>query len=177
MTLLRKSRQSREGNGANEDPVVRQYRFLVRTAPLDALEAVNVEALTALDGAGRSTVLTTVQEQLVAGLRLQPDNVPAIARLVTLGERRSPGALLRHCPAGALRRLADAALASEAAFGLLTGYADWDGADPEPSKEEELDKDFHSRWHDARLNPGVEWNSAVSPNPGGLAGGFDAGGF
>lgn len=105
----------------DEDPVVRQYRYLLRTVPPDTLEHMHLEALTEVAGEDRAAVLRTVQEQLVTGLHLQPDEVPALARLVVLGERRSPGALLRHCRPDVLRRLADAALASEAAFGLLTG--------------------------------------------------------
>jgi hypothetical protein len=180
MTPFRKPRGPRDPDGeVAEDPVVRQYRFLLRTAPLDALEAVHLESLGTLDDVDRTAVLSTVQEQLVAGLRLRSGNVPAIARLVTLGERRTPGALLRHCPPEPLQRLAAAALASEAAFGLLTGYAAWDGADPEPPTEAELDKDFGSKWHDARLNPGVAWQNAIGGhNAGGVGGGYggDGGG-
>jgi hypothetical protein len=91
--------------------------------------------------------------QLVAGLRLEADDIPALSRLVVLGERRSPGALLRHCPSATLRRLADAALVSEAAFGLLTGYAAWDGLDPEPAPEEEWQAREHRNWGDPAKYP------------------------
>ena len=45
-----------------EDPVIRQYRFLLRTAPLDALEAAHVEALTPMAPEVRAAVLSGVQE-------------------------------------------------------------------------------------------------------------------
>lgn len=128
--------------------MVRQYRYLLRTAPPDALEHVHLEALAEVSGEDRAAVLRTVQEQLVTGLRLQPDDVPALARLVGLGERRSPGALLRHGHPDVLRRLADAALESEAAFGLLTGYAAWDGEDPAPPAEEAWEARKHRNWAD-----------------------------
>ena len=74
-----------------EDPVVRQYRFLLRTAPSDALEAAHAEALPTLEPHTRAAVLAAVQERLVAGLRLGPDDITRLAHLVTLGERRAPG--------------------------------------------------------------------------------------
>ena len=156
-----------------EDPVVRQYRYLLRSAPTDALEHVHLEALAEVSSDDRATVLRTVQEQLVAGLRLEPDDIPHLSRLVVLGERRSPGALLRHCPAEPLRRLADAALLSEAAFGLLTGYAGWDGLDPEPAPEEEWQARQHRNWSDPADHP-----YAFGNNNGylGTGGGGDGGG-
>ncbi|WP_406832524.1 hypothetical protein ABEG17_06820 [Pedococcus sp. KACC 23699] len=114
-----------------EDPVERQYRYLLRTAPADALEAAHVEALAALPDEVRAAVLTTVQEALVAGQRLRPSDIRPLARLVTAGERRAPGAFLSACPPRARHELADAVVSSEAAFGLLGGYAAWDGSDPE----------------------------------------------
>ena len=128
--------------------MVRQYRYLLRTAPVDALEHVHLEALARLAPEDRAAVLHIVQEQLVTGLRLQPDDVPALTRLVVLGERRSPGALLRHCDPAVLRRLADFALVSEAAFGLLAGYAAWDGQDPAPPAEEAWEARKHRNWAD-----------------------------
>lgn len=171
MSLLRRSKGEQRPAGHDEDPVVRQYRYLLRTAPGDALDAIHREALAAISAADRATVLRTIQEQLVAGLRLDADDVPALSRLLVLGERRTPGSLLRHCDPAVLGRLAGAALVSEAAFGLLTGYAAWDGAEPEPAEAAWEDADRHQKWHDARLNPGATWNHAV-----GGGGGFDAGG-
>ena len=113
-----------------EDQDVRQYRYLLRTAPLDALQAVHHEALDQLEESQRGLVLAAVQEGLVAGQRLKPDATEAIARLVSIGERREPRAFLDACDPGALRALADAVIHAEAAFGLFAGYAAWDGVDP-----------------------------------------------
>jgi hypothetical protein len=176
MRLFRRPAQgSAQGTPApaDEDPVVRQYRYLLRTAPGDALEHVHREALAELSPDDRFAVLRTVQDQLVAGLRLEADDVPALSRLVVLGERRSPGALLRHCPTGPLRRLADAALVSEAAFGLLTGYAGWDGRDPEPAPEEEWQARQHRNWNDPADHPYAFGNGGGYIGTGG---GGDGGG-
>lgn len=116
---------------SSQDQGVRQYRYLLRTASLDALQAAHHEALDRLDDGQRSLVLAAVRDGLVAGQRLAPGDTAAIARLVSVGERRQPRAFLDACDPGALSALAEAVVGSEAAFGLLTGYAAWDGADPE----------------------------------------------
>ena len=139
------------GPSADEDLVVRQYRFLLRTAPLDALEAAHVEALEAIGGHYRSAVLRAVQVGLVAGLRLGPDEVRPLARLISLGERRSPGAFLRASEPHVLRGLADAVVLAEASFGLFGGYAAWDGAEPSDDAwgTPWTDGGYGEPWHDA----------------------------
>jgi hypothetical protein len=130
-----------------EDPVVRQYRFLLRTAPADALEAAHVEALPALDPDTRAAVLAAVQERLVAGLRLGPDDITRLAHLVTLGERRAPGYVVGGLDSAALLRLSEAVIASEASFGLFTGYAAWDGTEPEVREPRGDMAGFDETWH------------------------------
>jgi len=131
--------------------VVHQYRFLLRTAPLDAVEAAHAEALATLDPTARRAVLEAVRRGLVAGQRLGPDDVQQLAHLVAVGERREPNAFLRACPAASLLGLAEAVLASESSFGLLNGYASWDGEDPQPEDD--------SAWRDAGYNPDSgRWN-------------------
>lgn len=116
----------------SEDQTVRQYRYLLRSAPLDALQAAHHEALDHLDDGQRSLVLDAVHDGLVAGQRLTPAATEAIARLVSIGERREPRAFLDACDPGALHALADAVIHAESAFGLFAGYAAWDGSDPAP---------------------------------------------
>ena len=116
-----------------EDQAVRQYRYLLRTAPLDALQAAHHEALDHLSEDQRTLVLAAVRDGLVAGQRLSPGDTSAIARLVSIGGRRDPRAFLDACDPTVLHALADAVISAEAAFGLFAGYAAWDGADPAPS--------------------------------------------
>lgn len=174
MSLLRRSKSEQRPGGHDEDPVVRQYRYLLRTAPGDALDGIHREALAAIPAADRATVPRTIQEQLVAGLRLDADDVPALSRLLVLGERRTPGSLLRHCDPAVLGRLADAALVSEAAFGLLTGYAAWDGAEPAPAPEEEWEAHKHRNWGDPTQITDVQRAYGYGANYSG--GGGDGGG-
>ena len=121
------------GRVVDEDPVVRQYRYLLRTAPADALEAAHVEALAGAPDGVREAVLDAVREAFVAGQRVSPDRVAVTSRLLVAGERRNPGAFLVACDPGTLGVLAKDVVGSEAAFGLFTGYATWDGAEPGPA--------------------------------------------
>jgi hypothetical protein len=130
----------------SEDQAVRQYRYLLRTAPQDALEAAHVDALSAIGPQHRETVLRTVQAELVAGAHLHADDVRPLAHLMTLGERRSPGVLTSSIPDPALSELARALIDSEPAFGLFGGYASWDGVDPAPPEEHD-DSEFGEHWH------------------------------
>ena len=145
-----------------EDPVVRQYRFLLRTAPTDALEAAHVEALSTLDRAQRAVLLRTTQDQLVAGLRLDPDDGLPLAHLLTLGERRVPGAVLRACDPTVLQQLARGVIDAEAAFGLFGGYAVWDGAEPEPPPVVDHRAGFDEPWHQ-KLGPPVMHQGLAGP--------------
>lgn len=136
-----------------EDPVVRQYRYLLRTAPLDALEAVHEEAFGGLHTVIRSAILRAVRERVVAGERVGPDDVRDLARLHVLAERREPGALISSLEEPVLHRLAQRAVLAEAAFGLLAGYAAWDGLDPEPEPQPWAEDGFGERWREERNLP------------------------
>ena len=116
-----------------EDPVVRQYRYLLATCPVDALQPAHLEALEALDDSGRDAVLRAVQKAFVAGDRLRPGDIEAVARLLVRGERRAPGEFRRACDPRVLDALAERVVASDAVFGLFAGYADWNGEDRAPA--------------------------------------------
>ena len=110
-------------------------------------------------------VLRAVQDGLVAGLRLTPDDVRPIAHLVALGERRRPGDFLRTCPPTALLSLAEAVIVAEAMFGRFGGYAAWDGVEPAPPEGGEwVDGGFGERWHDALVTNVLYRNFAGGPS-------------
>lgn len=132
-------RRTQPGHGSDAEPVedqaVRQYRYLLRTAPVDALEAAHTQALLRLSDAARAELLRTVQDILVTGMRLTPSDINSLGHLMTLGERRTPGALVSAYSPEPLHSLATEVIGSEAVFGLFGGYALWDGADPEAADE------------------------------------------
>jgi hypothetical protein len=149
----------------SEDQSVRQYRFLLRSAPLDALEEAHVEVLAPMARSRRSMVLRAVQDGLVAGLRLTADDVRPIAHLVALGERRRPGDFLQACPRTVLLPLAEAVIVAEAMFGRFGGYAAWDGAEPELTERGEwVDGGFGEHWHDALVTRVSYRNFAGGPS-------------
>ena len=145
-------RRHREGDtSSDEGPIVRQYRFLLREASPDAVEAAHTEALSRLPGEQRRVVLTAVQRGLVVGQRLQPDDYAQVAHLIVLGERRLPNAFLKVCQSETLLALAQAVIDAEACVGLLGNYAVWGGADPESDDP---------AWGDAGCNPDSgRWNT------------------
>ncbi len=132
---------------ATEDPLVRQYRFLLRTAPVDALESAHTEAISLLSQSHQESLLETVRSSLLVGDHLTTSAHAKIAHLVTDGERRAPGQLLTALPREVLQDLAARVLESESSFGLLGGYAGWDGAEPPPADD--------SEWADGGFDPKV----------------------
>ena len=116
----------------DSDPFVRQYRYLLRSAPADALENAHREALLELTAPHRSAVLDAVRTGMASGAHLTVDDTLRLAHLVVFAEKKYPGQFLAACPPEALRALADHVLLAEASFGLLGGYATWDGAEPPP---------------------------------------------
>jgi hypothetical protein len=114
------------------DPLVHQYRYLLRTAPSDALEDAHREAFLELTAPHRSAVLDAVRTSMASGAHVTVDDNVRLAHLVVFAEKNYPGQFLAACPPEALRALADHVLVAEASFGLLGGYATWDGAEPPP---------------------------------------------
>jgi hypothetical protein len=138
-------RRHHQDRPTDEDPVVRQYRFLLREASPDAVEVAHTEALPQLQEEQRRVILSAVQRGLVAGQRLRPNDTTQIAHVIVLGERRSPNAFLAACDPPTLLALSRAVIGSEACFGLFGRYVAWDGADPEPEDD--------SAWADGGFNP------------------------
>lgn len=116
-------RPGSEDHPADEDNVVRRYRFLLRRAAPDAVEAGHRQGLSQLRDDQRRLILSAVQRGLVAGERLQPQDTKQIAHLIVLGERRSPNAFLAACEPGTLLAFAQAVSCSEACLGLFGPYA------------------------------------------------------
>ena len=151
--MVRFNLHGREGHPqppdeAAEDVTVRQYRFLLRTAPADALEAAHTEALPLLSPDERRSLLRAIQESLLVGGHLGDSDHSHIAHLIAAGERRSPGQLLTALPPPVLEHLAGRVLDAEASFGLFGGYAQWDGVDPAPEDDAPwADHGFTKRSH------------------------------
>jgi hypothetical protein len=164
--------------GSDEDPVVRQYRFLLRNAAPEAVADAHIEAMARLSQEQRDLVLRSIQRGLLAGQRLSSEDISKMARLIVLGERRSPNAFISACEPVVLLGLSNAVIHAEACFGLFGQYASWDGADPAPEDDAE--------WASGGFNPDSgRWNvaratgrddSGIVHGAGGGWGGGDGGG-
>lgn len=84
--------QGAPGGGEDERAVAR-YRYLLRTAPPEALEQVHAEAFARLTPAQRSQVLAELSRGLPPGERPTGDDPQSLARTATRAELRQPGYL------------------------------------------------------------------------------------
>jgi hypothetical protein len=127
-----KRRAPAEPVGPVERPQVRQYRYLLGTADLDALQGVHREALASLDVLIRAHILRTSQDRTLNGRELTVDDVAGLAELLCTAEVQAPGIIVGALTEAALERLAHRVTTHPDAEPLLAGYGGWDGADPEP---------------------------------------------
>ena len=78
-----------------DEEAIRRYRYLLRTAPPEAVEQAHAEAFAQLTPDQRRQVLGQLGEQR-AGVRAGPDDDPrTLARMATRAEMRQPGFLER----------------------------------------------------------------------------------
>jgi hypothetical protein len=82
------------GQGRDPDDVaIERYRYLLRTAPPDAVEQANAEAFARLTPEQRRRVLTELGAALPPGERAASDDPQSLARMATRAEMRNPGTL------------------------------------------------------------------------------------
>ena len=154
--------------GADAEPeVLREYRHLLRTASADWQETAHRHALWALAPDQRGRLLGALQGVLLAGTRLRPDDVHAVARLLVLAERRRPRTLLDGLPPDLVEALATAVVDSPTGRMLQAGIDVWDGAEPPGRPEPPPPVDHHQRWHDQWATPGTfgEGSAFIAATP------------
>lgn len=84
------------GPGRSEDDVaIDRYRYLLRTAPPEAVEQAHAEAFARLTPEQRRRVLTDLGESLPPAERATSDDPQSLARMATRAEMRNPGTLER----------------------------------------------------------------------------------
>lgn len=80
---------------SEDELAIERYRYLLRTAPPESIEAVHAEAFAKLSSEQRAQVYRTLAEQAPVGERLASDDPQALARAATRQELRSPGSMER----------------------------------------------------------------------------------
>ncbi|GAA2025159.1 hypothetical protein GCM10009819_05180 [Agromyces tropicus] len=80
---------------SEDELAIERYRYLLRTAPPESIEAVHAEAFAKLTPEQRQLVFRSLSEQAPAGERLVSDEPGALARAATRQELRHPGSMER----------------------------------------------------------------------------------
>ncbi len=87
--------RSGQGREVGDEAAIERYRYLLRTAPPEAIEQAHAEAFATLTPKQRRTVLTELGSQVPASERAASDDPKALARMATRAEMRQPGLLER----------------------------------------------------------------------------------
>jgi hypothetical protein len=80
---------------SSDDQAVARYRYLLRTAPPEQIEAAHAEAFAQLTPEQRQQVLAQLATGVPAGERPRSDDAQTLARVATRAELRQPGFLER----------------------------------------------------------------------------------
>lgn len=80
---------------SEDELAIERYRYLLRTAPPESIEAVHAEAFAKLTPEQRQQVYRALAESAPPGERLTSDAPDALARAATRAELRSPGTMER----------------------------------------------------------------------------------
>lgn len=130
----------------NDEQAIARYRYMLRTAPPDALEQAHAEAFSKLTIEQRRQVLTQLTAEAPAAERAATastavEDPQALARVATRAEMRAPGTLERTLGAGGGALGIGASLLSSFAMGFagsmiaqslfsaMSGFGDHGAAD------------------------------------------------
>lgn len=78
-----------------DDAAVERYKYLLRTAPPDAIEQAHAEAFANLTPEQRRRVLSELSAEVPEAERADSDEPRALARMATRAELRKPGTMER----------------------------------------------------------------------------------
>jgi hypothetical protein len=84
----------------SDQAAIERYRYLLRTAPPDAIEQAHREAFSQLTPEQRRQVLTQLGSEVPASERATSDDPRSLARMATRAEMRRPGTLERSFGGG-----------------------------------------------------------------------------
>jgi hypothetical protein len=80
---------------ARDAEAVRRYRYLLRTAPPEAIEQAHAEAFAQLSPDQRRQVLQQLSQEVPEHERARSDDPASLARMATRAELRQPGVLVQ----------------------------------------------------------------------------------
>jgi hypothetical protein len=121
---------------STDEQAIARYRYLLRTAPPEAIEQAHAEAFAQLTPEQRAQVLQQLSQGLPEGERLDSSrevDARALARVATRAEMRRPGTLERRFGGGSfLGTIAGAFIGTAIANHLLGGFDAAGAAEPDP---------------------------------------------
>ncbi|MDR6907562.1 putative membrane protein YgcG [Agromyces sp. 3263] len=80
---------------SEDELAIERYRYLLRTAPPESIEAVHAEAFAKLTPEQRHQVYQSLAEQAPPGERIASEDPTTLARAATRAEMRQPGTMER----------------------------------------------------------------------------------
>ena len=139
------------GDIPGDVPALERYRYLLRTAPPDAIEQAHDEAFAQLTQEQRAHVLRDLIEELPSGERALGaggDDPKSLARMATRAEIRQPGTLERALGGrgmggmmggSLLASVAGAFVGSAIAHHLFGGFGDASATEPREPQDDQGD--------------------------------------
>lgn len=172
---------------SEDELAVERYRYLLRTAPPESIEAVHAEAFAKLTPEQRRLVYQSLADQAPAGERIVSDDPSALARAATRQELRQPGSVERaFANADATGRRQGVAGPSMGGMfassllgtvaGVVVGSAIAQAFLPDPSSFEAGADDSGDSGGDSGADGGGDSGADASGDAGGYDGGGDWGG-
>ncbi len=121
---------SRGAPASADEQAIARYRYLLRTAPPEAIEQAHAEAFAQLTDEQRAQVLRQVTAQLPASEQTTGSDPQSLARVATRAEMARPGILERSLGAGGgpgfgsmmLSSIAGTVIGSSIAHALFGGF-------------------------------------------------------
>ncbi|ANC32124.1 hypothetical protein [Isoptericola dokdonensis] len=104
-----------------DDVAIDRYRYLLRTAPPDAVEQAHAEAFAQLTPEQRRQVLTEVGATLPPSERATSDDPQSLARMATRAELRNPGTLEKSFRGGAPGGMGFGSMVGSSLLGTVAG--------------------------------------------------------
>lgn len=179
------------GQRTPDQVAIDRYRYLLRTAPPDAVEQAHAEAFARLTPEQRRQVLAELGEQVPAGERATSEAPQDLARMATRAEMRQPGTLERTFAGRGQAGPGFGAMVGSSLLGTIAGVVIGSAvanalfgpafADPSQPVAEDAAAEDPGAGEDPGAAEGGADGGAVEASggdpAGGADGGFDGGGF
>lgn len=144
----------------SDEQALERYRYLLRTAPPEAIEQAHAEAFAKLTPEQRGQVLKELSQELPPSERgaasAQPDP-QSLARMATRAELREPGLLERIFGAGRMGGMGGMGMGGIFGGSLLSSIA---GAFIGSAIAHQFLEGFHHDWRNETSDGGRDWDRA-----------------